>query len=386
MSTPHTAIVGVGYTPLSSRSGTTTLDLALQACRAAIADAGLKPSEVDGVASYSMGDSSPAQAVATGLAMEPINYLLDLSLGGQAPCYLVLLADAAIRAGMAHTIVIYRALNGRSGMRVGRADTHGSSTISTDYRNALGFTAYPQFIAMWARRFMIETGATEDDLAEVVMAQRWYSQRNPRAVVREPLTREAYFAAPMIASPFRSVDCTREVDGGCAIVITSLDRAKDLRHKPAILLGGAYQSGARPGLDMGDALLTANFAENCQHALRDKLWKNAGISPQDVGAAEIYDCFSSVVLFGLEGLGLVPKGGAGDLIRSGETRPTGRLPVNTHGGLLCEGYLHGMNTVAEAVLQLRGDAGERTVPNLESVVVSSGALMDGSAMVLASHT
>ena len=121
------------------------------------------------------------------------------------------------------------------------------------------------------------------------------------------------------------------------------------------------------------------------HMVREKLWRNAGIGPADVGAAEIYDCFSSTVLFGLEGLGLVAKGGAGDFIRAGETGVNGKLPVNTHGGLLCEGYLHGMNSVAEAVLQLRGDAGERTVPNLESVVVTSGALMDGSAMVLATH-
>jgi acetyl-CoA acetyltransferase len=381
----RTAIVGVGYTPLTANSGTSTLDLALQACRAAIADAGLTPADVDGVATYSMGDSSPAQAVATGLAMQNIEYLLDLSLGGQAPCYLTLLADAAIKTGMADAVVIYRALNGRSGARIGRTDTHGAPAASTAYRQALGFNAYPQYMAMWARRFMIETGATEKDLAAVVMAQRWYSSRNPRAVVKGELTLEQYEQSPMIASPLRAVDCTREVDGACAIVLTSLDRARDMRHKPAILLGGAYASGSRPGLDMGDGTLWADYAQNCQHMLREKLWRNAGVGPADVGAAQIYDCFSSTVLFGLEGLGLVPKGGAGDFIRAGETMINGKLPVNTHGGLLCEGYLHGMNSVAEAVSQLRGDAGERNVADLEAVVVTSGALMDGSAMVLATH-
>lgn len=381
--TARTAIVGVGYTPLTSNSGTTTLDLALQACRAAIADAGLTVADVDGISSYSMGDSSPAQAVATGLALTDIDYCLDVNLGGQAPCTMILLADAAIKAGLARTIVIYRALNGRSGARVGRTESHRNTASTIAARRELGYTAYPQYMAMCARRFMIETGATEEDLAAVVMAQRWYASRNPRAVVRNEITLDQYLASPMVASPLRGADCTREVDGACAIVLTSLDRARDLPNKPAVLLGGAYAGGSRMGLDMGDLLLWENFAENGCHLVRERLWRNAGIGPGDVGAAQIYDCFSHTVLMGLEGLGLVPKGGAGDFIRSGATMPGGKLPVNTGGGLLCEGYLHGMNAVGEAVLQLRGACGERNISSLETVVVTSGALMDGSAMVLA---
>lgn len=376
-----TAIVGVGYTDFSYESGRSVLDLALEASRAALDDAGLTQADVDGVATFSLGDSVPAQAVATSLEVEDVAYLLDLSLGGQSACYLVLLADAAIRAGMASTIVVYRALNGRSGVRVGRARA-AELPESVVNRYATGLTAYPQNIAMWARRFMIETGATEEDLAAVVLAQRWYAERNPRAVVRKPLTLEQYFASPMIASPFRVVDCTREVDAACAFVITSVEHARTLRHPPAVVRGGAFASGPRPGREIGDILLTDDFSRNCMHFVGERIWDRTGLRPEDVDVAEIYDCFSSAVLYGLEGLGFVGTGESGDFIRSGATGIEGRLPVNTNGGLLSEGYVHGMNCVTEAVLQLRGDAGERTVAGAEVALVSSGTLMDGSAAIL----
>ncbi len=382
MTEQRTAIAGVGYTPFSYASGVSVLDLAVEASRAAMRDAGLTASDVDGVATYAMNDSVPAQGVATSLGLDNVNYLVDLSLGGQAPAYLVLLADAAIRAGLAETIVIFRALNGRSGKRIGHerldADVHPSAAD----RYSVGLTAYPQLIAMWARRFMIDTGATEADLAAVVIAQRQYAENNDRAVIRALLTLDEYFESPMVVSPFRVADCTREVDGACALVVTSLERARTLRHPPTVIRGGAFAAGPRSGREVGDMLLWDDLAENCMHYVGRHLWKRAGVSPDEVDVAEIYDCFSSAVLLGLEGLGLVGKGESGAFIRDGETGIRGRLPVNTHGGLLSEGYLHGMNSVLEAVLQLRGDAGERTVDGAEVAVVSSGTMMDGSAVVL----
>lgn len=378
---PATAIVGVGYTEFSNDSGRSVLELATEASRAALADAGLVPSDIDGVATYSMGDSVPAQAVATSLDIEDIGYLLDLSLGGQSPCYLVALADAAIRAGLARTVVIYRALNGRSGVRIGRARANDVPD-SVDHRYAAGLTAYPQNIAMWARRYMIETGATEDDLGAVVLSQRWYAERNERAILRKPITFEQYLASPMIASPFRVADCTREVDGACAVVMTSIDHARALRHPPVVVRGGAFASGPRPGREIGDILLWDDYSRNCMHYVGRRIWENSGVTPDEVDVAELYDCFSSAVLFALEGLGFVGRGEAGAFIRDGQTAVDGKLPVNTHGGLLAEGYIHGMNSVNEAVLQLRGDAGERTVKGAEVALVSSGTLMDGSAVVL----
>ena len=373
--------MGVGYTALSKRSGRSVLSLATEACRNAVLDAGLELRDVDGIASFRfMEDSVPTQAVATTLGLDPANYLLDSALGGQAPCYLVMHAAMAVDAGLADTVVVYRALNGRSGARVGTNRVPGPAT---DFRYPVGFSAYAQFIAMWARRYLIETGATNDDLAAVAIAQREWAALNDRAMLRKPLTIDEYYAAPWVADPFRVPDCTIEVDGACAVVVTSLERARDLRHLPVVVEGAAYVAGRGPGLDMGDAMLWPDLSRNYTSLIADDLWGGSGVTAADVDIAEIYDCFTTSALLGIEGLGLAPRGGGGDLIRTGATRPGGSKPINTNGGLLSEGYLHGMNTVAEAVLQLQGRCGERTVAGAETCVVTSGALTDGSGLVLA---
>jgi acetyl-CoA acetyltransferase len=304
-----------------------------------------------------------------------------MNLGGQAPCYMALNAAMAVDAGLAHNVVIFRALNGRSGVRIGSTEFQGPGG---QYRYPIGYTAYPQYIAMWARRYMIETGADNEDLAAVALAQRKYAVLNERAILRKPLTLDEYFSSPFIVDPFRVVDCTIEVDGACAVVVTSVEQARRLKHPPAVIQGGAYVSGSRAGLDMGDSLLWEDYSRNYTALLAEDLWRSSGMRPRDVHFAEIYDCFSSVVLFGLEGLGLAQRGEAGDMVRDGATARDGQLPVNTHGGLLCEGYVHGMNTLAEAVLQIQGRGGDRQVSRAETCVVTSGALMDGSALVLAS--
>jgi acetyl-CoA acetyltransferase len=370
-----TAIAGVGYTELTKASGRSVLDLATEACANAIADAGLAPGDVDGVASFRfLEDSVPAQAVATALGLPGANWLLDLNLGGQAPCYLVTQAAMAVHLGLARHVVVFRALNGRSGARVG---TNRAPGPATDFRYPVGLTAYVHYISLWARRFLIETGQSEDDLAAVAVSQRAWAENNERAYLRQPHSIEAHRAAPYVAEPFRVPDCTIEVDGACAVLVTTLDAARDLARPPVVLEGAAYAAGVGSGLDMGDSLFWADLSRNYTSLLADDLWGSAGITPADVDLAEIYDCFTSTVLMGIEGLGLAERGGAGNFVRAGA------LPVNTHGGLLAEGYLHGMNTVGEAVLQLQGRAGARDVTGAETCVVTSGALMDGSALVLA---
>jgi acetyl-CoA acetyltransferase len=370
-----TAIAGVGYSPFTRKSGRSILSLALEAARNAIDDAGLDAAEVDGVASFAWeNDSVPSQAVATGLALPRTTYLLDMSMGGQAPSFLVMHAAMAVASGLAENVIVFRAMNGRSGERVGSRRTAGGSS---SYRYPVGLTAYPQFIALWARRYLIETGATESDLAAVPIAQRKWAQQTTRAIVRDPLDLDGYLASPMVADPFRIPDCTIEVDGACALLITSTERARSLRHPPAVILSAAYECGPRSGFDTGDSLLWPDYSRNYTSLLAERLWGQAGLKPSDVGLAELYDCFSSSVLLAVEGLGLAERGAAPEFIRQ-QT-----IPVNTNGGLLCEGYLHGMNTVAEAVLQLQG-RGEAPLPNTpETCVVTSGAMMDGSALILA---
>jgi acetyl-CoA acetyltransferase len=374
------AVAGVGYTELSKKSGRSVLSLATEAARGAADDAGLPLAEVDGVVSFSiLNDSVPSEAVATTLALPGLRYVMDFQQGGQSPCFMVQQAAMAVAQGYAENVLVFRALNGRSGVRVGSASLAGGAG---QFRYPIGYSAYLMYIAMWARRYMHETGATTEDLASVAIAQRAYATRNERAILRKPLDLETYLDSPMVADPFRAADCTSEVDGACAVLVTSAGRARSLRHPPALIASAAYRAGPRPGLDIGDQLSYGDYTRNFTSLLREELFGRAGLQPADVDFAEIYDCFTSTVLFGLEGLGLCERGAAGPFVRSGATGQHGQLPVNTNGGLLAEGYLHGMNTVAEAVLQIQGRGGNRQVPRHEVAVVTSGALVDGSALVL----
>ncbi len=374
------AVAGVGYTEISAASGCSVLALAREACAAALDDAGLAPTDVDGILSFSlMHDSVPCQAVATALAVPQLRLAVDADLGGQAPCHLVGLAAMAVETGRAEAVLVFRAMNGRSGRRVGTMQFAGPGA---PYRYPIGYDAYLMYVAMWAQRFLLETGQGEEDLAAVALAQRRYAVDNERAFKQRPLDLVGYLAEPFVVDPFRASDCTVEVDGACAVVVTSEARARDLRHPPAVIASSAYRAGPRPGLDIGDHLLWDDYTRNYTSHLRDELFGRAGLTPADVRVAEIYDCFSSTALMGLEGLGITDRGASGAFVRSGATALDGALPMNTHGGLLAEGYLHGMNTVAEAVLQVQGRGGIRQAPRHDVAVVTSGALMDGSALVL----
>ncbi len=380
MSGYRAAVAGVGYTDFSAAAPESTLELARAACAAAIDDAGLDRSEVDGIASFMvMHDSVPTQAVATVLGLPQLRFSLDIDLGGQAPCHLVAQAAAAVTTGQARAVLVYRAMKGRSGARVGGMEFAGGGG---QYRYPLGYSAYLMYVAMWAQRFLHETGQDAEDLGAVAVAQRGYAMANERAFRRRPLTREDYLAAPYVVDPYRGPDCTIEVDGACAVLVTTTERARDLRHPPAVVAAGGYRAGPRPGLDIGDHLAWRDYSRNYTSWLAPDLYSAAGVGPQDIDFAEIYDCFTSTVLVGLEGLGLCGRGESGAFVREGGTLLSGPLPTNTHGGLLSEGYLHGMNTVAEAVLQVQGRGGVRQAPRHEVGIVTSGALMDGSGLIL----
>jgi acetyl-CoA acetyltransferase len=373
-----TAIAGVGYTAFTRQSGRSVLDLATEACRTALDDAGLET--VDGMGSFGFhGDSVASRAVASALGFKHLRWMSDLSAGGEIPCLLVMNAAMAVATSAADAVVVYRALNGRSGSRVGRVRDSGPGA---QYRQPLGLTAWPQYQAMWARRFMLETGTTEEHLGAVATTQRRWAAHNDRAILRKPLSMDDYLSSPWLVEPFRVADCTTEVDGACALVVTSLERARSLRRPPAVIRGAAYAAGPRAGIDGADVFSWQDYSRSFLYHLRDELWSSARLAPHDVEFAEIYDCFSHVVPLGLEGLGLAKRGEGGAMVAAGETGPDGSLPVNTHGGLLCEGYLHGMNTIGEAVLQIQGRSGPRQLRRHDTAVVTSGALVDGSALVL----
>ena len=276
MSWTHAAITGTGATAYTKASGRSVLSLADEAARAAIADAGLQPSDIDGIASFMvMHDSVPTVALATSLALPGLRWQFDLDLGGQSPCHLVAQAAAAIATGQARHVLVFRAMNGRSGPRVGTMQFHGGGAA---YRYPIGYDAYLMYVAMWGQRFLHETGQGPEDLGAVAVAQREHAQRNPAAARRQPLTLDEYLAMPYVVEPYRAPDCTIEVDGACAVVVSALDAARDLRHPPAVVASGGYRAGPRPGLDIGDHLLWDDMTRNYTSHLRDELFGRAGVT------------------------------------------------------------------------------------------------------------
>lgn len=374
-------IVGVGQTAYSKRSGTTVLNLATEACRNAAADAGLGLDGIDGLVSFHFNDSTPAIAVATALGLPRAHYAVDVSGGGNAANLIVLTAAAAIEAGLARNVLCYRAMNGRSGFRLGGGRELSAHGI-TQYTAPFGWITYPQAMAMWCRRHMIRYGTTAEQLGAVAVTCRANAALNEHAMQREPITLEDYLDSRFIVEPFRLLDICLESDGACAVLVTSAERAKDLAQRPVHILGGAYGGGPDQGEDLFDALRWPDHAHNYSKYIANDLWHSAGVGPADVDVAEIYDCFTYSVLMQLEGFGFCREGEGGGFVQDGRVARDGALPLNTHGGLLSEAYIHGLNHVVEAVRQLRGTAGARQVPDAEIALTTAGAMTCGSAMVL----
>ncbi len=374
-------IVGIGSTEFSKASGRTVLDLASSACQAALDDAGVSATEVDGIVSFHFGDSVPAIAVATQLGVPAVRYAVDTAGGGNAANLIVLQAIAAIEAGLAETVLCYRAMNGRSGFRLGGGRDMSAHGI-TQYTAPFGWITYPQAMAMWCRRHMIEYGTTAEQLGHVAVGTRANAVLNERAMQRQPMTMDEYMAARFIVEPFRLYDICLESDGACAVLVTRADRARDLRHRPVHIMGGAYGGGPNQGEDLFDAMRWPDHSHNYARYIAADLWGKAGVGPADVDVAEIYDCFTYSVLMQLEGLGFCKEGEGGPFVADGNIARDGPLPVNTHGGLLSEAYIHGFNHVIEAVSQLRGHAGARQVPDAEIALTTAGAMTCGSALVL----
>ncbi len=375
------AIAGIGCTRYSSCSGTTVLSLALEACQNAVADAGMKIEEIDGIVSFHFGDSVPSMAVATGLGLPAARYAVEFSTGGNGADLIVQTAAAAIEAGLAENVLCYRALNGRSGYRLGGSHGPEARGIS-QYTSPYGWMTYPQAMAMWCRRHMIEYGTTSEQLGAVAVTCRKHAGLNERATMRHPITLSDHQESRVIVEPFHLLDICIESDGACAVLVTSSERARDLKHRPVYIMGAAYGGGPNQGDDLFDALRWPDLAHNYAKYIAPDLWQSAGIGPEDVDVAEIYDCFTYSVIMQLEGFGFCSEGEGGSFVQGGRIELGGELPVNTHGGLLSEAYIHGLNHVVEAVIQLRGGAGPRQVQDAEIALTTAGAMTVGSALVL----
>lgn len=370
------AVVGIGRTTYSRRSGRTTRAMAAEACRAALADAGLEPADVDGVGTFAAGDSAPALAVAHAIGTDEVSWALDVYGGGNTVATVVAAASAAVATGACDVALVYRSLNGRSGRRFGSATGALSVGGELQFGAPHGYLVPPQWMAMWARRHQEVYGSTCEDLGAIAVTQRSHAGPNPHAVAREPLDLDGYLAGRWIHEPLRVHDCTFEVDGAVALVVTALDRAADLRHPPVRLLGSADSSGMGGSWDQwGD--LTSMYSAHAG----PRLWERTGLGAGDIDVACMYDCFTYTVMATLEDFGFCAKGEVGDWFRAGRATYGGDVVVNPHGGLLSEGYIHGLNHHYEAVLQLRGDAGDRQVAGAEVALVTAGAGPYGGAVV-----
>lgn len=380
LSDDDVAVVGIGRTeysrdPFAVRS---PLELAVQAARAAIDDAGLAASEIDGLASYAMNDSSTFGQVAEAMGVGELTWNLDVYAGGTGSFTSVHSAALALRSGACRYAVVFRSLCGRSGLRYSQGDGMASLLKHSDqeFDFPAGYAIPPQWFAMWARRHQHEYGTTEADLGAIAINARTHAQRNPHAVMRQPLDIETYLAGRMVSDPLRVFDCSLEVDGACAIVLTTGERALDRPHRPVALRGGDFTWNAG-----GSWNNFPDFTTMYTSLISTRFWNRFGLRTSDIDVACIYDCFTYTTLASMEGLGFFAPGEGGAYFREGRATYGGDVVVNPHGGLLSEGYIHGFNHHVEAVEQLRGTAGERQVASANTAIVTAGAGPYGGAFL-----
>ena len=361
------AIVGVGATPFSRDSGVGVFTLAARAVKAALADAGLTPSDVDGLCTYGTNDSIPPNILGQALGIESLSFYVDQFYGGSVSLSMLGQATMALATGVADCVVCYRALNGRSGIRMnGSSGGGGRLPWDMQFKQSAAVIAPSQEIALAAQAHMLEYGTTHEDLGRIAVLSRANALDNERAMMRKPMTMDDYLASRWIVEPFRMFDCCLETDGAVAVVLTRADRAKDLPHRPVLVQGAAWGGGITV-VNNGHTGLTDSPAK----PIADRLYASAGLGPADIELAELYDCFTYSVLSQIEGYGFAEPGTVPDMLADGAfDRAGGSLPLNTHGGLLSEGYLHGMNHVFEAVEQIRGDAGSRQVERHDVALVT----------------
>jgi acetyl-CoA acetyltransferase len=380
------AIVGIGATDFSKASGRSELHLAVEAVKYALQDAGLTPSDVDGLVTFDI-DSNPENDVARNLGIPEYRFFSRISHGGGAACALVHQAVLAVSTGAADVVVCYRAFNERSGMRFGQArmpqQAPTADSVARGWYSTFGLLTPASWVAMMATRYMHLSGATSRDFGAVAVADRKHAATNPAAwFYQRPITIEEHQASRWIVEPLHLLDCCQESDGGVALVVTSVERARNLKQQPVIIEAAAQ--GAGPDQESMTSLYRnideiATLPE--MRIVGRQLWEQAGLTPEDIQTAILYDHFTPFTLIQLEALGFCAKGDAKDFVKNGNIELGGGLPINPHGGQLGEAYIHGVNGILEGVRQVRGTAVNQ-VANVEHVLVTAGTGVPTSGLIL----
>jgi acetyl-CoA acetyltransferase len=377
------AIVGIGQTKYSKNSGVSELALASECVAKAIADAGLKPSDIDGLTTFQL-DTNDEIDVARSVGIGDINFFSRIGYGGGAATSIIHQASMAVATGTSKYVVAYRALNGRSGQRYSQGvsgDIVTSDLIHWSWYMPWGLLTPASWVAMFTQRYMHEYGAKAEDLAQIALTTRDHAVTNPDAFFYErPLSEDEYMNAKWICEPLRLYDCCQETDGGCAVVVTTPERAKDMPHPAAVIRGIACAAAA------DQEQMTSFYRDDISYLpemdnVAKQVYAISGLSPDDVDAAVIYDAFTAIVMFQLESFGFCKRGEAKDFVQDGALGLKGRLPSNTHGGQLSEAYIHGVNGIAEGVRLIRGTSPNQP-PKNDHVLVTSGVGVPTSGMIL----
>ena len=380
-----TAVAGIGATEFAKASGRSEMQLACEATVAALEDAGIERSEVDGMVTFA-ADTNPEIEIARLTGIGDLKFFSRIHHGGGAACGTVQQAAMAVAGGIADVVVVYRAFNERSGHRFGtgvqdRPVAANAEAAHFSWYAPFGLLTPAQWVAMFGRRYMHETGATSEDFGRVSVADRHHAANNPKAFFyQQPITLEDHQNSRWIVEPLHLLDCCQESDGGQALVVTSLERARDLKQPPAVIVGAAQGSGE------DQQMMTSYYRDSItgipeMGLVARQLYEQAGIGPDDIQTAVLYDHFTPFVLCQLEEFGFCGKGEAKDFVRDGHLEMDGRLPTNTHGGQLGEAYIHGVNGIAEGVRQVRGTSVNQ-VSGVENVLVTAGTGVPTSGIVL----
>ena len=376
------AIAGIGQTEFSKESGRTELQLACEAVLAAVEDAGLHAADVDGLVTFTM-DTSEEMEIARNLGMREVSMFTRVPYGGGASAAVVMQAAMAVATGVAEIVVCYRAFNERSGNRFGTASAQVTTLpLWFAWYAPFGLMTPAAWVALHARRYMETYGVTNADFGRIAVIDRLHAATNPGAWFYErPITLEEHQASRWIVEPvLRLLDCCQESDGGVALVVTTAERARDLRQTPAVITAAAQ------GATFDSEMMTSYYRDDLtglpeMGVVGRRLWEMSGLAPADMSTAFLYDHFTPFVLMQLEELGFCKPGEAKDWATVERLSLGGELPINTSGGLLGEAYIHGMNGITEVVRQIRGTSCNQ-VPDVEHALVTAGTGVPTSGLIL----
>jgi acetyl-CoA acetyltransferase len=375
------AIAGVGQTEFSKDSGRSTLRMALEAILDALDDAGLKPKDIDGIVRMSANDDVFEIDLMRSLGLSNLRFFAEIPHGGGAACGTVACASAAVAAGMADVVVTFRSLNERSERRFGESSLGGGLGGWMQYYLPHGLVTPAQWVAIFAQRYLYEYGHTTEEFGRVSVLCRKHAATNPHAMMYgRPITLEEHQASRWISEPLRLLDCTLDTDGACAAIVVSAEKAKSLSAAPVYIAAAAQGTGSQTEMMTSYQRRSLTRLEEAE-ATALELYRIAEMTPADIRMAQVYDHFTPLVLMSLEAYGFAAAGRAPDLFREGRLELDGDMPLNTHGGHLGEGYLHGFGHIVEAVRQLRGTAVNQ-VPAVANCLITSGTGVPTSGLIL----